>query len=175
MADPGASGFCALAELYRRSGRLDDAESVARAGLVAKPDAWEGRVALALVLLDRGCEIEAREELERLMEEGASLQGISLAEMPASAEAVDAPFAPHETLQENSLPEPEAISVGAPFATGTMADLLERQGDVRGAEQIRASLEIRPAGPATGERKASVIEELSRWLANAQRRVAERP
>ena len=46
--DPGATAFPALAEALRRSGRSKDAERVARAGLLRRPDTAAGRVALAL-------------------------------------------------------------------------------------------------------------------------------
>ncbi|MEE2679206.1 MAG: hypothetical protein VX546_11560, partial [Myxococcota bacterium] len=53
------------------------------------------------------------------------------------------------------------------FATATMADLLEQQGDVRGADRIRARLE--PKGPARREARSSrehVVDTLERWLVN---------
>jgi len=101
-----------------------------------------------------------------------------------AALAVDAPPEEHGPL----------ASSGA-FATRTMAELLEKQGDRRGAERIRAALgevtasfarraqvsrseaepsedhrlgERRPSGgPARGD--ASVIAVLERWLDNARR------
>lgn len=67
--DPAAPGFAALAEAYRRAGRADRAEEIARAGLERRPDAVDGRVALGLALLDRGHGAEARAELERVLDE----------------------------------------------------------------------------------------------------------
>jgi hypothetical protein len=175
MADPGNATFPALAELYRRSGRAADAESVVRAGLAAKPDALEGRVALALILLDRGLEREAREELQGLVEAGASLQGLALSDATGAAQAIDVA---RESNAAAPAAEPQAdpaeISVGAPFATGTMADLLERQGDVQGAERIRASLSVRVDSADADEATSHIIEELSRWLINAQQRMGAR-
>ena len=66
-ADPGASEFPALAEALRRSGRLREAEDVARRGLGRKPGSLEGSVALALALLDQG-RVEAL-HLEEVAEE----------------------------------------------------------------------------------------------------------
>jgi tetratricopeptide (TPR) repeat protein len=66
--DPGAAAFPALAEALRQSGRPEDAERVARDGLVRRPDTAAGRAALALALLDLGREAEARAELARVLE-----------------------------------------------------------------------------------------------------------
>ena len=177
-ADPGATGFSALAELHRRAGRLADAEARVRAGLALKPDAWEGRVALALVLLDRGLDVEARDELERLLEADAALQGLSLTEEPANAIPVASPPEPEvfeaEVARDEDEPAPAGVRVGAPFVTGTMADLLERQGDLQGAERIRANLHANPAAAGAEDANEHIIAELSRWLANAQQRIEER-
>ena len=55
------------------------------------------------------------------------------------------------------------------FATATMAELLERQGDRAGAERIRSRLERAGSdseGAAGGEPRGRVVRELERWLAN---------
>jgi hypothetical protein len=96
-------------------------------------------------------------------------------------------------ITPDSVAEEAALAADAPadeqgplassgaFATRTMAELLEKQGDRRGAERIRAALddaatsfaqraegERRPAGgPAPGD--AAVIAVLERWLDNARR------
>jgi len=51
-----------------------------------------------------------------------------------------------------------------------MAGLLERQGDARSAERIRAALD----GAPTGSGPEAVIGELERWLRNAQRARGDR-
>jgi hypothetical protein len=73
-----------------------------------------------------------------------------------AALAVDAPPEEHGPL----------ASSGA-FATRTMAELLEKQGDRRGAERIRAVLDEAAESAARGD--ASVIAMLERWLDNARR------
>jgi hypothetical protein len=151
-----------------------EAEAVLRAGLAASPDAWEGRVALALVLLERGLEREAREELQDLIEARASVQGVSLAETLGALEAVEGRPQPDVAAAAEPQPDPAAIAIGAPFATGTMADLLERQGDTHGAERIRASLSEPPESLDADDANRHIIEELSRWLANAQQRMGAR-
>jgi hypothetical protein len=57
--------------------------------------------------------------------------------------------------------------VGASFATATMAELLEQQGDGAGASRIRESLVESSAepGPARPGRR-DVIQTLERWLEN---------
>jgi hypothetical protein len=55
------------------------------------------------------------------------------------------------------------------FATRTMAELLERQGDRAGAERIRDRLERARGDSQAGsasDRRGSVVRELERWLAN---------
>jgi hypothetical protein len=73
--------------------------------------------------------------------------------------------------------------MGGAFATRTMAELLERQGDHEGAARIRARLDrpgadvVRedapPAFPAFSgapmEGNAATIAVLERWLENARR------
>jgi hypothetical protein len=81
-----------------------------------------------------------------------------------AALAADAPPEAHGPL----------ASSGA-FATRTMAELLEKQGDRRGAERIRAALGEAAASfaqRAEGERSpsdSSVIAVLERWLDNVRR------
>ncbi|NNL66070.1 MAG: hypothetical protein HKP30_07510 [Myxococcales bacterium] len=68
VAGPSAAmAFPLLAEAYRRAGRADDAERVAREGLGHSPHVAAGRVALALALLDQKRSDDVRAELERLL------------------------------------------------------------------------------------------------------------
>jgi hypothetical protein len=159
----GAAGFPALAELYRRSDRLADAEAVARAGLAVAPDSLEGRAVLALVLMDRGRQQDARQELEQLAVSCVAAHalpaapdaasGLSQAELDAAfddaetdAEALIDPnrvaeeAIDHADAGAEGLVEESPLAEAGPFATRTMAELLERQGDVDGAARIRAAL-----------------------------------
>ena len=83
-ADPGASEFPALAEALRRSGRLREAEDVARRGLARKPGCLEGSVALALALLDQGRGEDARRELASRAAESLAALGSEMPEFPVS-------------------------------------------------------------------------------------------
>ena len=157
--DPAAEGFGALAEAYRRAGRIDEARQVATAGLARRPDDPTARLVLGLLLWDAGDAAAARSELERLTER---LAGAAIAAAEPGPAANPMPLADHELdealaavrpmLEEPSVPAPaprerrlagaEAFAVDeAPtFATETMARLYDAQGDARAAEAIRRRL-----------------------------------
>lgn len=199
-SDPGARVFPALAEAYRQAGRASDAEQVARRGLERSPDTDEGRLVLALALLDQDREDEARRQLSQLVSDRLAAVGLSLEKRaadaadagPASAVSdaeLEIAFRQAETdaerlitpnrVAEEALAHVDAgaaegldesvLEPGSAFATATMADLLARQGDARGAERIRRSLEARtspsPSGPHASSRERR-IATLERWLAN---------
>jgi tetratricopeptide (TPR) repeat protein len=141
--DPGATAFPALAEALRRSGRTKDAERVARAGLLRRPDTAAGRVALALALLDLGRETEARSELARVLD---AAPDHPLAERFASPRARVAGFAPPpppapaeelERIDEGEIedafelarPEPELASPDEAVAHALHAAELEDAAD----------------------------------------------
>ena len=192
--DPGAAGFAALAEAHRRAGRLAAAERVARRGLERNPDAREGRLALGLALLDQGRSSEARGVLARLLDDEVEAHAATAAPQPdALSEAeLDEAFDHAETdtdelidpnrvaaaavahvdagaddgLDEGAAPD--ALAIGGAFATATMAELLERQGDETGASRIRAALGS-PAARRAGHgsaRRQQWIDTFERWLGN---------
>jgi hypothetical protein len=70
-------------------------------------------------------------------------------------------------------PEEEPSAIPPSFATATMADLLERQGDSAGASRIRAGLMDRGASaappPSTRPGRKQVIDTLEHWLDNLGR------
>src|SRR5262249_27330343 len=66
--DPSSQAYAALAEAYRRGGRLDDAIRVCRQGLERHPTYSTARFILAKVLLDRDEVVEARAEVERFLQ-----------------------------------------------------------------------------------------------------------
>lgn len=65
--NPDSRVFAPLADLYRRLGRLSDAESIAREGIQRHPYYAGGRVALSHVLLDGGRFDEAVAEAESVV------------------------------------------------------------------------------------------------------------
>jgi hypothetical protein len=76
-------------------------------------------------------------------------------------------------LRENSADGP--LGTGQAFVTETMARLLDRQGDARGAARIRAALAAEMPPPRRDQRLARVqrrtrtVAVLERWLANLRR------
>jgi hypothetical protein len=221
--DQGDSVFPALAEVHRREGRPDEAEQVARRGLAFEPNRSDGRLVLALSLLDQGdaAQIaEARALLQTLTERVLEAQGITAASLTNVADTnpsfqaplpdlallpetsfddtlsddeIDLAFQDAETdpdqvidadhvaqqamrLVDGSLDEDLISTPEAPFATRTMAELLERQGDSERASRIRAALAPVPVPEAhrsdedTGHgRRQSAIIELEGWLENLRR------
>ncbi|MFQ5416280.1 MAG: hypothetical protein ACE5FL_04430 [Myxococcota bacterium] len=195
---PGAPEFPALAEALRRAGRLRRAEEVARSGLEREPGCVDGTVALALALLEQGRIEDARWELvSRAAEylatrepsgmprphtpnefpddvtDGEIERAFDDAE-PVRDQLVDADRVALEAMRAVELDRPEeGHSTGDPlFATQTMADLLERQGDTQAASRIRATLST--AGPRAeparvrGQRER-IIETLEGWLITLRR------
>jgi tetratricopeptide (TPR) repeat protein len=65
--NPDSRVFAPLADLYRRLGRMDDAERICREGLRRHPYYAGGRVALAHILFDRGLLKEAFDEVESIV------------------------------------------------------------------------------------------------------------
>lgn len=190
--DPAAPAFPALAEAHRRAGDPKRAEAVARAGLAARPGETAGRVALGLALLDQGRAAEARAELERALEtcsehvlarralaglgaapegdlEGEIEQALAAAR-PESEAMLDANELAAEAMRRLGVDERGELDTSerSPFATRTVAELLERQGEPGRAETVRRSLERR-GGSGEPDRRARVITRLERWLARISR------
>jgi tetratricopeptide (TPR) repeat protein len=196
---PGAPVFPALAEAHRRAGDAEKAAHVAREGLAERPDLPAGRVALALALLDLGRLDEAREELARVLDEvpahararaaleaqgepaSEPLGGLDEGELEAAFEAAESD--PEEMVDANHVAEaalrqvergtPEGVDVvreGSPFATETVAALLERQGHGDQARVVRETAARRSA-TADPARRQTVLATLERWLDNVRRRV----
>jgi hypothetical protein len=205
-SDPGASGFPALAEVLRGAGRLQEAEDVARRGLERKPGNLEGTLVRALILLDRGRVDDARRELAARAGESLAASGVDTVEVRDSAaeagefdvevtegeldrafdgaepdrdQLVDADRVAQEAMHSADLDRPEGLPDPASdpvFATRTMAELLERQGDSEGASQIRTTLAaVAPAADEVGVGatrsgpppvRERIIETLETWLFN---------
>jgi hypothetical protein len=157
-------------------GPMKDAERLAR---------LEQAMRRCLELLEAARPEEARLELARAV--GARSEGDALgAELsdselehafdrahPVADEVVDADRVAHEAMREV---DRELLENRAPFATGTMAELLERQGDVEGARRIRESLAHREIRRETPPRlrprtdRARVLATLEQWLGNVNRK-----
>ena len=195
--NPGAPAFPAVAELHRRAGRFLECETVLRAGLERCPESHEGRLILALGLLDMGREAEAHAEFERLTAVILASHGLAPSvpepeletdddvsdhEFEAAFEAAEtdreALIDPNRVAEEaveavdrgagDGLSEDaDALLPGSAFATASMAALLAEQGDVAGAERIRANLSPTESAPrVAGEHRSRIIATLEGWLAN---------
>ncbi len=179
-----AADAYALAESHRRAGRAADAERAARLGLEREPRALRLRVVLALALLDQQRGDAARAELERALSTGAAFptelseQEFDAAFESAEPEAeniVDADRVAEQALREAELGPADEISppgADSVFATRTMAELLERQGDREGAARIRNRIErtrTTPAAPSAADRRRQLLNELERWLVNLRK------
>jgi tetratricopeptide (TPR) repeat protein len=88
--DPASIAFGALAEEYRRSGRLDDAVAVCLSGLERHPSYLSARVTLGRALQALGRITEARDEFERVI----AVAPDNLAAIRALAELHDGPASP---------------------------------------------------------------------------------
>jgi hypothetical protein len=170
------------ADAERRAGRLAEAERLARRGLAQDPDSLRLRVVLALALLDQDRLAEARVELEQVLsaaeELPAELSEQELSEAfehaePEREHLLDADRVAQQALREAELGPADEIlpphATDSLFATRTMAELLERQGDRAGAERIRDRLERvqdDAQGGSPGDRRGRVVRELERWLVN---------
>ena len=184
--------FVVLAERQRREGSLVEAERLLRAELDNRPDCVEGALVLALVLLDGNRGEEAREVLERcahasLGEEvsGSSETSVVFTDQVSDSELErafeGAETDPSEMLDADAIAQRamretesefsgELASPSSSFATRTVAELLEQQGDDRGASRIRAivdaSTDTEPDRAEPGDGHGQTIEQLERWLVN---------
>jgi hypothetical protein len=96
---------------------------------------------------------------------------------PDADQVVDADRVAQEAMRGADLELPEEtpdLATDPVFATSTMAELLERQGDAEGASEIRATLEpderrSRGMSFGDGDRREQIIATLENWLANLRR------
>lgn len=65
--DPASIAFAALAEEYRRAGRLEEAVATCEAGLLRHPAYLSARVTLGRALIELGRYDEARAQLEQVL------------------------------------------------------------------------------------------------------------
>jgi hypothetical protein len=150
----------------------------------------EKAIAQGLELLAAGRAAEAQRELSQALAApaqtphapaiGEEVSDLELERAFASAEPETEQMLDADRVAQVAMRQADAAlgdelgpeEVGTVFATATMADLLERQGDRAGAERIRAGLApARDAGAARsgGRRRRGrqqVVATLERWLEN---------
>ncbi|MDJ0786189.1 MAG: tetratricopeptide repeat protein [Myxococcota bacterium] len=132
-------------------------------------------------------QLQGDPEPEEGTEEGRSDDGFAdLAENELEAAFEEAEAQPEEMMDANRVAEatlrdvesegPEGVldRGDSPFATQTMADLLERQGHAERAETLRTRLEREQADAeaapgAEPDKRARVVRTLERWLNNLRR------
>lgn len=200
-ADSGAAEYPALAELYRRAGRVEEAERVIRSGLERKSQTREGQLILGLVLLKQGRYDDALAAFESAAADIVAAADAASRDRDASGpsdveidEALDRAEPDAEMLVTPDRVAEEAVEwvearaddasaesplsddldTGGAFLTRTMAELLERQGDRKGAARIRAALEASESAPRAKPAaetqdqawRQHTIAVLERWLQN---------
>ncbi len=114
-ADAGSAGFPHLAEAYRREGQIDRAEEIAVAGLAEAPERLGGKVALALVMLEKGEIAEAREALTGIFENVPEVPSASEIAVEAIADEVDdLEAAPEDSSEPTVVATPDEPEEAAP-------------------------------------------------------------
>ena len=146
--------------------RLARLEQAVRLGLELLEDGRSEAAAEALAAALRGASGGLGEALSEV-----EIERAFAAAQPVADEVIDADRVAQQALRE--LDRDALAAPPATFATGTMADLLERQGDAEGARRIRASLSgreapARPRPPRRADRER-IVATLERWLSNVRR------
>ena len=107
--DPASIAFGALAEEYRRAGRLEEAVAACRTGLERHPSYLSARVTLGRALQELGQHADARAEFEYVLslapDNLAAIRG--LAELHGTDTAFQEPIEPVEPVEPEEPQEPE--------------------------------------------------------------------
>ncbi|MCP4040105.1 MAG: hypothetical protein GY733_24380 [bacterium] len=147
--NPGSAGFPRLSEAYRRDGQVERAEEIAKSGLARAPERLGGKVALALVMLDKGEITLASRELQAILEDVPEVphesQAPDEAEVLAEVEEEVADEAVAEADADETLePSAEHRLYATPLASPS--DVLPHFDDAPGApdEQAPAGEDLRP-------------------------------
>ena len=193
--DPESHSLAAHAEEERRAGRPERARELAEAALETEAPHPAAHIAHVLALIDSGDLVSAHRALERAYERlgGAPIEGAAAPlgalaedELETALEAAevereemhDANDVAAAALQLIEDGDPEGVdlaSEASPFATETVATLLERQGQNERAEEVRVAArrrgQFREASLDEG-RRDRVVATLEHWLENLRRRTA---
>jgi len=153
--------FAELAELYRRASPGSE--------LRRQVDAWAERALAAARPLAQDDDEPLSGDVSELELESAFADA-----EPEIAQMITPDLLAEEAaLRADPVPDERSpLASSGAFATRTMAELLERQGDRRGAARIRAVLREpdAPDAPMPDHAdNAAAIAELERWLENVRR------
>jgi hypothetical protein len=202
-SENASAALAARAERERRAGRAERARELAEAALDGDAPHPTARVAHVLALIDCGDLLSAHRALEAAYAAfGGEFSAPEAAAEPDAApevlgaiaddeveDAIEAAEAqPDEMHDANHVAasvlesveegEPEGVdltSADSPFATETVASLLERQGQRQRADEVRSAARARGQfreQRLDDARRERVVATLSRWLENLRRRTA---
>lgn len=143
--DPMSIAFAALAEEYRRRGRLEQAVAVCRAGLERHPSYLSARVTLGRALLDLGDVHGAETELQQV-----------LSRAPDNLAAIRALADIHERRQRSSVTPTRGPAAPSPNVIPFGTDPMRTPADARPGSFLPADFEIPAAAP--------VLTSLDRFL-----------
>lgn len=151
--DPSSITFGALAEEYRRAGRLEEAVAICRAGLARHPSYLSARVTFGRALQELGEAGEARAEFTYVLslapDNLAAIRG--LAELHGNDGDAAAPFAAPAPV---AAPEPESVTEPAPPEPDFAA--------------LDASIGLADASSSAAAEREAQIERLEIWLARIE-------
>lgn len=170
--DPASIAFGALAEEYRRAGRLEDAIAACRAGLDRHPSYLSARVTLGRALQELGLQAEARDEFEYVLslapDNLAAIRG--LAELHTADEPDQTPE-PGPVVAREPEPEPEPEPELEPIALPPPIKLEPREprtDPVDRVEPVELDLSALDSAFVTDAQRESQIERLEIWLAKLE-------
>lgn len=194
VGDAESRSLAAQAEDERRAGRPEAAREFAEAALETEAPHPAAHVAYVLALIDSGDLVTAHRALERayvalggeLLTPEAPLAKLGEDELESAFENAeaqademhDANDVAAAALQLVEDGDPEGVdlaSEASPFATETVASLLENQGQDARAEEVRDAARRRGQFREVRmdeARRERVVATLGRWLENLRRRTA---
>jgi tetratricopeptide (TPR) repeat protein len=165
--DPGSLAFVPYGEALRRSGDLDEAIRVCRAGLDNRPNHSSGHLVLGRCFFDKGEISEAIREFEEVVSlDSRNALALRLLGLALKAKGWAGPAGPGAAIRPERRTDAERRAaaeelVEIEFFTETMAGIFERQGFLRKALEVYQRLaSAHPERPNLRERIASLESAL---------------